>query len=59
MTGDEFFEAFLLHFFGDIEKVIEDGTVDVVDEDGTVTGSEFNADRIFLDEDYWDYQPEY
>jgi len=59
VTGNEFFEAFLLHFFGDIDKVIEDGTVDVVDEDGTVIGSEFNADRIFLDEDYWDYQPEY
>ena len=58
VTGDEFFQPFLLHFFGDIDEVIEDGTVDVVSEDGTVT-SEFNADRIFLDEDYWDYQPEY
>ncbi|KAK1745366.1 hypothetical protein QTG54_003290 [Skeletonema marinoi] len=58
VTGDPFFQPFLLHFFGDIDEVIVDGTVEVVSEDGTVT-SEFNADRIFLDEDYWDYKPEY
>jgi hypothetical protein len=44
-TGDAFFTQVLLHHFDDINQVIEDGTVD----------NEFNADRIFLDEDYWVY----
>eukprot|EP00985_Skeletonema_marinoi_P001268 scaffold514_cov121-Skeletonema_marinoi.AAC.7 len=53
-NADEWFDI-------DNEEVasdVTDGTVEVVSEDGTVT-SEFNADRIFLDEDYWDYKPEY
>ena len=58
VTGDSFFQPYFLHWFGDIDAVIEDGTEDVVSEDGTVT-QEFNAANIFLDEDYWDYQPEY
>mmetsp|Transcript_6633 Transcript_6633/g.14708 ORF Transcript_6633/g.14708 Transcript_6633/m.14708 type:complete len:432 (+) Transcript_6633:231-1526(+) len=44
-TGDALFTQVLLHHFDDINKVIEDGTVD----------NEFNADRIFLDEAYWVY----
>lgn len=44
--------------FGDIDKVIEDGTEEVVGEDGTPV-MEFNAERIFLDPPYWDYEPEY
>ena len=47
-----------LHWFSNITEVIEDGTVDIVDEDGNVTGSEFNADRIFPDPEYWEYEPE-
>ena len=35
----------LLHHFDEIAQVIEDGTVD----------NEFNADRVFLDPDYWTY----
>ena len=58
VTNDPFYQPFFLSPFGDINKVIEDGTEEVVGEDGTVM-MEFNADRIFLDEDYWDYQPEY
>ena len=49
-TGDEFFTQVLLHHFDDINEVIEDGTVDLPGG-----GSEFNADRIFLDEEYWVY----
>ena len=44
-TGDQFFTQVLLHHFDDINQVIVDGTVD----------NEFNADRIFLDEEYWVY----
>lgn len=44
-TGDALFTQVLLHHFDDINDVIADGTVD----------NEFNADRIFLDEDYWMY----
>ncbi|KAL7534158.1 hypothetical protein ACHAXR_005684 [Thalassiosira sp. AJA248-18] len=44
-TGDTFFTQLLLHHFDDINQVIQDGTED----------NEFNADRIFLDEDYWVY----
>ena len=35
----------ILHHFDDLSKVIEDGTIN----------QEFNADRIFLDEEYWVY----
>ncbi|KAL9190042.1 hypothetical protein ACHAXT_007253 [Thalassiosira profunda] len=44
-TGDEFFTGVLLHHFDDIDEVIADGT----------ENNEFNADRIFLDEEYWVY----
>lgn len=44
-AGDSLFTQVLLHHFDDINKVIEDGTKD----------NEFNADNIFLDEDYWVY----
>ena len=56
--GDPFFQPFYFHWFGDTNKVVEDGTVETVSEDSTVT-SEFNAERIFLNPDYWDYDPEY
>jgi hypothetical protein len=49
VTGDPFFEQILLHHFDDIGQIIQDGTV--VDEDGK---SNFVADRIFLDPEYWD-----
>jgi len=49
-SGSELFTQVLLHHFDDLEKVIEDGTVETPGE-----GSEFNADRIFLDENYWVY----
>mmetsp|Transcript_1271 Transcript_1271/g.2677 ORF Transcript_1271/g.2677 Transcript_1271/m.2677 type:complete len:357 (-) Transcript_1271:215-1285(-) len=39
-----FFQQVLLHHFDDIQVIIDDGTVD----------NEFNADRIFLDPDYWE-----
>jgi len=42
---DPFLTQVLLHHFDDIAQIIEDGTV----------GNEFNADRIFLDPDYWTY----
>ena len=44
-TEDPFMTQVLLHHFDDIDQVIEDGTVD----------NEFDADRIFLDEEYWMY----
>ena len=44
-TGDELLTQVLLHHFDDIDEVIADGTLD----------NEFNADRIFLNEDYWEY----
>ena len=44
-TGDSFFTQVLLHHFDDIDEVIADGTID----------NEFNADTIFLDEEYWSY----
>lgn len=49
VTNDPVFNQILLHHFDDIEQIIEDGTV--VEEDGS---SNFNADRIFLDPEYWD-----
>lgn len=58
VTNDPFFQPFFLSPFGDIDKVIEDGTEEIVGEDGSVT-SNFNADRIFNDPEYWDYKPEY
>lgn len=42
---DPFMTQVLLHHFDGIDQVIEDGTVD----------NEFDADRIFLDEEYWMY----
>ncbi|KAL7470886.1 hypothetical protein ACHAXS_011164 [Conticribra weissflogii] len=39
-----FFQQVLLHHFDDIQVIIDDGTVD----------NEFNADRIFLDPNYWE-----
>lgn len=50
VTNDPFYNQVLLHHFDNLTAVIEDGTVPV--EGG---GTEFNADRIFLDEDYWLY----
>jgi hypothetical protein len=44
-TGDSFFTQVVLHHFDDIKEVIVDGTID----------NEFNADTIFLDEEYWSY----
>ena len=44
-TGDPFFTQVLLHHFDDIDEIIADGTID----------NEFNADNIFLDEEYWSY----
>lgn len=44
VTGDPVFEQILLHHFDDLNVIIEAGTVD----------NEFNADRIFLDPEYWD-----
>lgn len=49
VTNDPVFNQILLHHFDDIQQIIEDGTV--VEEDGS---SNFNADRIFLDPEYWD-----
>jgi hypothetical protein len=49
VTGDPFFEQILLHHFDDVGQIIADGTV--VEEDGS---SNFLADRIFLDPEYWD-----
>ena len=40
-----FMTQVLLHHFDNIDQMIEDGTVD----------NEFDADRIFLDEEYWMY----
>ncbi len=45
IAEDPFMTQVLLHHFDDIDRVIEDGTVD----------NEFDADRIFLDEEYWMY----
>ncbi|KAL7480808.1 hypothetical protein ACHAW6_006469 [Cyclotella cf. meneghiniana] len=44
VTNDPVYTQILLHHFDDIDVIIEDGTVD----------NEFNADRIFLDPEYWD-----
>ncbi|KAL3786920.1 hypothetical protein HJC23_013255 [Cyclotella cryptica] len=44
VTNDPVYTQILLHHFDDIEVIINDGTVD----------NEFNADRIFLDPEYWD-----
>lgn len=44
VTGDPVFEQILMHHFDDVQVIIDAGTVD----------GEFNADRIFLDPEYWD-----
>jgi len=49
-TGNALYTQVLLHHFDDIEQVIADGTVETPDG-----GSEFNADRIFLNKEYWSY----
>lgn len=49
LTNVELLTPLLLHHFDDINEVIEDGTVDVGD------GREFDASRIFFDEEYWVY----
>lgn len=46
VSNDPLYIQVLLHHFDDIEQVITDG------RDGT---DEFDADRIFFDEDYWVY----